>query len=136
MKTFRWNKYTNVVLLILMLGLIFTGIILESVLPPGSGYGYGRGSGQGQGYGWRGGRGLSDEAGDVSSDKALRPVGPKTFLSLGRHDWGEVHFGVATVFTLGIVLHFVLNWTWIRCAYFGSKKQQILPSSEPCDRTL
>lgn len=42
--------------------------------------------------------------------------GPVRILGLGRDDWGEIHIVVAIVFAALSVLHFVLNWPWIKAA--------------------
>ena len=73
-----------------LLLLAATGAILKWVLPPGSG----------GGHGFRGGRGLAAETQD--------------FASLGRHDWGDVHFILALLFLFLMLLHLYLHWTWIK----------------------
>ncbi|MBN1505533.1 MAG: DUF4405 domain-containing protein [Sedimentisphaerales bacterium] len=90
-----------------LLALAATGAIMRWVLPPGSG--------GGQGHGYRGGRG----AGEV-----------RQLLGLGRHDWGDIHFVLAMIFVLLILVHLVLHWTWIKtCA-----KSILFPSrAAPCD---
>jgi hypothetical protein len=91
------NFFVDAVAFLDLLGLITTGTILKVVLPPGSGGGHGRG--------FRGGRGPDDV---------------KELLGLGRHDWGDVHFVVATLFVLLVLIHLVLHWAWIRsclCAF-------------------
>ena len=35
-------------------------------------------------------------------------------LGLGRHDWGEIHFILGLLMTLGIVVHLLLNWSWLK----------------------
>ena len=97
-----------------LLLLATTGSIMKWVLPPGSG-----GGGSGRGYGYRGGRGPGPDAGQV-----------KQLLGLGRHDWGEVHFILALLFVLLILVHIVLHWTWIKtCA-----RSILLPSRRTsCD---
>ncbi len=79
-----------------LLGLVFTGYIMKYVLPPGSGGGYGRG--------FRGGRGVAE------SSEQIRQL-----WSLGRHDWGDIHFYLAVVFVGLMVIHIILHWTWIKC---------------------
>jgi hypothetical protein len=74
-----------------LLALAGTGSILRWVLPPGSGGGYGRG--------FRGGRG----AGEV-----------KELLGLARHDWGSVHFGLAVLCVVLMLVHIILHWSWIK----------------------
>ena len=78
-------------------GLIFTGFIMKYILPPGSGGVYGRG--------FRGGRG--------SETAPVEQI--REFLSLGRHDWGDVHFYLAVVFVVLMVIHIILHWSWIKC---------------------
>jgi len=81
-----------------LLLLATTGAIMKWVLPPGSG--------GGQGHGFRGGRGPGPGAGQAQQ-----------LLGLGRHDWGNVHFILALLLVLLILVHIVLHWTWIKtCA--------------------
>jgi hypothetical protein len=98
--------------LVNLLLLAVTGTILRWVLPPGSGGGYGRG--------FRGGRG----AGEVSE-----------WLGLRRHEWGDVHFVLASLFICAILVHILLHWTWIKtCAksiLFPSRKVHCDPGDEP-----
>ena len=79
-----------------LLGLIFTGIIMKYILPPGTG-GYGRG--------FRGGRGPAEEI--------------KYLWSMTRHKWGDIHFYLAAVFVILIAVHIILHWSWIK-NYFKS----------------
>ena len=87
-----------------------TGSVMKWVLPPGSG-----GGGGGRGYGFRGGRGPGPDAGQM-----------KQLLGLGRHDWGDVHFILALLFLVVILVHIVLHWSWIktctRSILFPSRK--------------
>jgi hypothetical protein len=96
-----------------------TGTIMKWVLPPGSG-----GGGGGRGYGFRGGRGPGPGAGQAQQ-----------LLGLGRHDWGEVHFILALLFVLLILVHIVLHWTWIKtCAksiLAPSRRAPCNPADEP-----
>ena len=72
------------------LGLVTTGSVIKYVLPPGSG---GRGRAMHDG---RGGEHI------------------KSLLSLGRHDWGEIHFCFAVAFATLIVIHIILHFDWIK----------------------
>ena len=36
------------------------------------------------------------------------------FWSLGRHEWGDIHFYLAILFIALMVLHILLHWTWIK----------------------
>ncbi len=98
--------FTNLLLL------AATGSIMKWVLPPGSGDG-----GRGYGYGFRGGRGPG-------------PGQVRQLLGLSRHDWGDIHFVLAAIFAVLILVHIILHWTWIKtCA-----KSILLPSRKtPCD---
>ena len=76
--------------LIFLLGLGGTGCILKWILPPGSG-------GEGQGaHGGRGGEHI------------------KALWSLGRHDWGDIHFYLAICFLVLMGVHIFLHWGWIK----------------------
>ncbi len=88
--------WTNVLNLLLMLGLVGTGIILRWVLPPGSG-----GGGPGRGIGWRGGQG---------------PRVVAEWLGLTRHQWGDIHCYLAIALAAGITLHLLLHTGYIRSA--------------------
>ena len=84
-----------------LLGLIFTGIIIRYILPPGTG---------GRGQELHGGQG----AGRV-----------KDFWTMTRHEWGDVHFYMVVVFIILMLIHLFLHWTWIKCyikSLFGTKK--------------
>ena len=110
------NFVIDVIGFVNLLLLAGTGSIMKWVLPPGSG-----GGGRGYGYGFRGGRGPGPGAGQV-----------RQLLGLGRHDWGDIHFILALLFLLLILVHIVLHWTWIKtCA-----KSILFPSRRaPCDPT-
>ncbi|MGC9057297.1 MAG: DUF4405 domain-containing protein [Candidatus Saccharicenans sp.] len=41
--------------------------------------------------------------------------GAKYFLGLHRHEWGNIHFYLATAFVVLIVIHLAFNWSWIKC---------------------
>lgn len=53
------------------------------------------------------------------------PKGPaveesaKYFLSLHRHQWGNIHFYLSIAFTVLLIIHLVLSWKWIK----GKAKQ-------------
>jgi len=84
------NFYADCIGLIVFLGLVCTGFITRYILPPGTG-GRGRLAHDGQG-------------GDHI----------KTFLSLGKHDWGDIHFYLAVTFVIFTLWHIYLHWTWIK----------------------
>lgn len=52
-----------------------------------------------------------------------------TVLSLTRHQWAEVHFWIAIVFTAGIVVHLILHIPWIKSSFlpkYGDKQRRML----------
>jgi len=90
MKKITWNFIVDCAGFVAMLGLVVTGYIIKYVLPPGSG-GRGRAMHNGQG-----GEHI------------------KTLLSLGRHDWGDIHFYFAVAFAALIIVHIILHFDWIK----------------------
>jgi hypothetical protein len=85
---------------VLLSCIVGTGVIIKYILKPGSG------------GGWRGGRG----GGNI-----------ETFLSLRRHEWGSVHFWLALIFVVIIVIHILLHYEWIKIylqsIFSGDKKK-------------
>lgn len=41
--------------------------------------------------------------------------GSKYFLDLHRHDWGQIHFYLATALVVLTIAHLALNWNWVKC---------------------
>jgi hypothetical protein len=113
------NFVVDLIAFVNLLLLATTGTILKWVLPPGSG-----GGGGGRGYGFRGGRGPGSGTSHVQQ-----------LLGLGRHDWGDIHFVLALLFVLLILLHLVLHWTWIKtCArsiLFPARRISCDPDDKP-----
>ena len=89
MKKTTINFYADCVGLIVFLGLVFTGFVGRYILLPGSG-----------------GRGRVIHEGQDAEHI-------KTFLSLGRHDWGDIHFYLAVTFLIFTLWHIYLHWAWI-----------------------
>lgn len=79
------NFVVDMVGLVLLIGLTVTGSVMKWVLLPGSG---GRQGGGGEHV--------------------------KTLLSLGRHDWGGIHFWLAGAFVLLVVVHIAMHYNWIK----------------------
>lgn len=90
MKRTSLNFIVDLVSFIDLLGLVFTGIIMKYILPPGTG---GRGqllhTGQGREH-------------------------IKQLWSMTRHEWGDVHFYLALLFVIFMVVHIILHWGWIK----------------------
>jgi hypothetical protein len=84
--------WVDALIAVLFVGLLTTGSIIRWVLPPGSGGGVGRG--------WRGGRGAAHHI--------------STFWDMTRHEWGDVHFWIATGLAAGVLLHVLLHWGWLK----------------------
>ena len=70
----------DVVSLLDLAGLVFTGIVMKYPLPPGSG----------------------------------RGINAKELWSMNRHEWGSIHFYMAVVFVILMVIHIILHWTWVK----------------------
>ena len=95
MKRTTLNFIIDLVSFIDLLGLAFTGFIMKYILPPGTG---------GRGQLLHGGRGREDI---------------KDLWSMTRHEWGGVHFYLALVFVILMVVHIILHWSWLK-NYFKS----------------
>lgn len=93
MKRVTLNFIVDSISFLSLLGLTLTGFIIKFVLPPGSG---------GRGQELTGGRGV----GEI-----------KSLWSMTRHEWGDIHFYLAALFIVLMIVHLVLHWTWIKC-YF------------------
>jgi hypothetical protein len=94
MKRVTLNFIVDFLAFLDFLGIVVTGVIIKFVLPPGSG---------GRGRGFHGGRGLG-------AGEHIREL-----WSMGRHDWGDVHFYLSVIFIVLILVHIVLHWVWIKC---------------------
>jgi len=86
------NFILDLVSFLNLLGLAFTGFIIKYMLPPGT-------SGLGRILHGGSGRGVQIEE----------------FWSMTRHEWGNIHFYLAVVFVVLMIIHVILHWTWIKC---------------------
>jgi hypothetical protein len=77
---------------LVLLGLTITGLVMKYILPPGTG---------GVGRNLHGGSGSGVQAQEL--------------WSMTRHEWGSIHFYLAVVFVVLMIIHIVLHWTWIKC---------------------
>ena len=82
--------WTDVLALLFLLGLGITGFIVKFILPPGTG------------------------ARHHEPSEHTRYL-----LGWGRHDWGDLHFVMAVIFVILMVIHIWLHWEWI-INYFNS----------------
>jgi hypothetical protein len=93
MKRNSLNFTIDLVSFINLLCLIFTGLIVKYILPPGSG-------GQGR---------LLHEG--------LGREHIKQFWHMSRHDWGNIHFYLAVLFVILMTVHIILHWAWIKKSF-------------------
>jgi len=100
MKRTNLNFIVDLVAFLDLLGLACTGFIMKYILPPGTG---------GRGRMFRGGRGAGEHAGEQI----------KYLWSMTRHEWGGIHFYLAVIFAVLMIVHIILHWSWIK-AYFKS----------------
>lgn len=42
------------------------------------------------------------------------PESSKYFFGLHRHDWGDIHFYFSIAFTVLVIIHLILSWSWIK----------------------
>ena len=42
------------------------------------------------------------------------------FMGLTRHEWGQIHFYIALIFLILLIIHLVLHWKWIQAMTFGT----------------
>ena len=84
------NFIIDVLSFVFLVCLVMTGIIMNYILPPGTG---------GRGRVITGGRGGEHI---------------KTFISLGRHEWGDIHFWVSLAFIAIVVIHILLHYRWLK----------------------
>jgi hypothetical protein len=90
MKRSTLNFFVDLISFVTLVGMVLTGIIMKYILPPGTGA---------CGIGFRGGRG----------EEQVRDL-----WSMTRHEWGQVHFDLAVLFAILMVLHIILHWTWVK----------------------
>ena len=79
MKRNTWNFIVDFLAFLSMLGLVFTGILIYYILPPGT-----RGGG-----------------------------GHLTLGGWNRHDFGNLHFYLAVVLIVLMLIHVWLHWAWV-----------------------
>ena len=46
-----------------------------------------------------------------------------SFLGLTRHEWGDIHFWLALIFTVVILFHLILHISWIKASLFKGKSK-------------
>ena len=100
MKRTNLNFIVDLISFLDLLGLAVTGFIMKYILPPGTG---------GRGRVFRGGRGAGEYVGEHIKD----------LWSMTRHEWGSIHFYLAVIFVVLMIVHIILHWSWIK-AYFKS----------------
>ena len=95
MKRNTLNFVIDFLSFLVLLGMVFTGVVMKWILPPGSG---GRGR---ELHGGRGGEHIKD------------------LWGLTRHEWGEIHFYLAVGFVALMLVHIILHWGWIKNFFKG-----------------
>lgn len=76
--------------------LIATGLLLKFILPPGNG----------------------------RLEHLLKPQGRlshktiDTWMTLTRHEWGQIHFYISCIFLCLLTTHLILHWPWIKATMF------------------
>lgn len=50
-------------------------------------------------------------------------AGPPEILGMDRHEWGNWHFYFGAAFSVLILAHLVMNWTWLRKIAAGRGRQ-------------
>jgi hypothetical protein len=93
MKRTALNFIVDLVSFVVFAALAFTGFIIRFILPPGTG-----GSGR-------------------QLHEGLGREHIKTFWSMSRHEWGDIHFYLAVVFAVLIAVHIILHWNWIKSSF-------------------
>lgn len=105
MKRTTLNYVVDAVFLLAMSGMIWTGVVIRYILPPGTG---GHRRGRQAGHAMGGGHAM----GDGHGADALTESG-WTLWGWGRHEWGDVHFVLALMVTGFLILHVALHWKWV-----------------------
>ncbi|UCD30218.1 MAG: DUF4405 domain-containing protein [Planctomycetota bacterium] len=80
------NFLVDLVSLLVMMGMIATGLVIRFILPPGTGGLHRHGPGQGR---------------------------QLLLWGMGRHDWGDIHFWLATILGILLLVHLILHWSWV-----------------------
>lgn len=99
MKRSSLNFIVDFASFVSLLGIVFTGIIIKYVLPPGTG-----GCGQ-----------------ELSGGLGREHI--RDLWSMTRHEWGNIHYYFALLFIVLMTAHILLHWDWIRNCFkslFGS----------------
>ena len=91
----------DVLAFISFLFLIATGLLLEFVLPAGSG-------------------GLESHGGGRGAGNRLVTL----VWGLTRHEWGTIHFWVSITFLIVMGLHLFIHWRWIVVSFKGKNQRE------------
>ena len=102
MKRPNLNLIVDVVAFMLAVVVVVTGLVLEYVLPPGSGRLATEGLGLGPG----------------AMHKSILLL-----WGLTRHEWGNIHYWTAISLMAALSFHLVLHWRWIVCMVKGKPRE-------------
>ncbi|MFW6140123.1 MAG: DUF4405 domain-containing protein [Acidobacteriota bacterium] len=50
----------------------------------------------------------------VLAEGPVEDVSRKYFMGLHTHQWGHIHFYISIAFTILIIIHLILSWSWIK----------------------
>ena len=84
------NFIIDVLGFIFLVCLAVTGVIMKYVLLPGTG-----------------GRGR-----EISGGRGREHI--ETFISLSRHQWGDIHFWFSLGFVAIVLIHVILHYKWLK----------------------
>jgi cytochrome b561 len=91
MKRTSINFIVDLAGFLVFIALFFTGYVIRFTLPPGTG---------GKGREISGGVGRTDI---------------EQFWSMSRYQWSDIHYILAAVFTILIIIHILMHFSWIKC---------------------
>jgi hypothetical protein len=92
------NILVDALSFVVFLAMVSTGLILNFILPPGSG-----------------------RVERLMRGSGRREQTIELFMGLARHEWGTIHFYIAMTFLGFLIIHLYLHWTWIKAVSFGTK---------------
>lgn len=90
MKRANINFIIDLAVFATFISVVFTGGVIRFILPPGTG-GIGR---------------------ELSGGTGRENI--EQFWYMTRHQWGDIHYILATIFTLLIIIHLLMHIGWIK----------------------
>ena len=108
MKKNTINFIIDLIAFIDLLAITFTGVIMKFVLPPGTG----------------GRHRLLTEPAGLGRNFEQRGSHIKELWTMSRHQWGHIHYILASIFIILMILHIVMHWKWIKNRFCPKCEQQ------------